>query len=547
MGFLYNKSKSESFHLYFAQTSEIEKQFNQYQIEQKRIEAVHSEYLFTSQNIGGLPLSWNKDKGTVMIDQTDSHSLIIGPTGAKKTRLIAMPTVRILGNAGESMIISDPKAEIYIRTADYLKQLGYQIEVINLRNPNYSIGWNPLTIPYRFYCRGDMDKAYEFANDVAQNLVTEGRSSEPFWENSAASFLFGLIMSLFMFCKEHNLPEEDVNFRNVFELRNFMLMGDSVQIKSSAIWKYAQKDSYIKNSLIGTIETAKDTRGGILSTFDQAMRSISIQPSLLNMLSANDIEWNKFLEGKKVIYIIMPDEKTSYHKLVSLFVKQSYEYFIYLSQQGLYESNADTGFLPVRINYILDEFSSLPTIKDFPAMITAARSRNIRFTLFIQSKHQMSQRYAEETETILANCNNWIFLTTRELSLLKDISELCGQKDQKPILPIDQLQRLDKGEGETLVLSGRNKPYVTKLPDIESYDKGNFKVIQLIKKEFVNRDLIDLSDFSIPKVINPFFPASNLTEEQIDEMIKEIDNKLKELDEEEKGQSEKLTENEEEQ
>ena len=180
-------------------------------------------------------------------------------------------------------------------------------------------------------------------------------------------------------------------------------------------------------------------------------------------------------------------------------------------------------------------------------MITAARSRNIRFTLFIQSKHQMSQRYAEETETILANCNNWIFLTTRELSLLKDISELCGQKDQKPILPIDQLQRLDKGEGETLVLSGRNKPYVTKLPDIESYDKGNFKVIQLIKKEFVNRDLIDLSDFSIPKVINPFFPASNLTEEQIDEMIKEIDNKLKELDEEEKGQSEKLTENEEEQ
>lgn len=536
MGFLYNKSKSETFRQYFSQANEIEKQYNQYHINQRQIDIKQSKYLFTKKNIGGLPLSWNKDKDVVSIDQTDSHSLIIGPTGSKKTRLIAMPAVRILGNAGESMIISDPKAEIYIRTADYLEQLGYQVEVINLRNPHYSIGWNPLTIPYRLYCQGNIDKAYEFANDVAQNMVAEGVSKEPFWENSAASFLFGLIMLLFMLCNERKLAEEDVNFRNIFELRNFMFLGNEMQIRSSEIWKYAQRDSYIRNSLIGTIETAKDTRGGILSTFDQAVRNISIQPSLLNMLSTNDINWNEFLEKKKVLYLIMPDEKTSYHKLVSLFVKQSYEYFISLAQQGLYEGDAETGFLPIRINYILDEFSSLPTIRDFPAMITAARSRNIRFSLFIQSKHQMQQRYSKETETILANCTNWIFLTTRELSLLKDISDLCGVKEQKPILSVAQLQRLDKEDGEALILSGRNKPYIAQLPDIELYDKGKFKVVQLVKKDFLGRDVIDLSDFKQKDVKNPFMPSSNLSTEEIDVMIKDIDKKLKELDEEEKKQ-----------
>lgn len=498
MGFLYKKSQSESFRQYFSQPQEFEKQFNQYMLSQKKINVISNQFLFAQGNKGGLPLSWDQSHGVVSIDQTDSHSLIIGPTGSKKTRLIAMPTVRILGDSGESMIISDPKAEIYSRTSDRLEQLDYAIKVINLRNPEYSVGWNPLAIPYRFYCQGNLDKAYEFANDIAQNMISKRASKDPFWEESAASFLFGLIMLLFMLCKERDLSEGDVNFKNIFELRNAMFIGSDMQIKRSELWKYAQKDAYIRNSLIGTVETASDTRGGILSTFDQAMRNISIQPGLLNMLGANDIEWDQFLAKKYAIYLIMPDEKTSYHRLVSLFVKQSYEYFIYLAQQGLYEHDVQTGFLPIRLNYILDEFSSLPTIKDFPAMITAARSRNIRFTLFVQSKHQMQQRYAEETETILANCMNWVFLTTRELSFLKDISDLCGTKDQKPILSVSQLQRLEKKDGEALILSGRNKPYIAQLPDIDLYDKGIFGHVPLLKRTQPDRPRIDLSDF-MPK------------------------------------------------
>lgn len=148
----------------------------------------------------------------------------------------------------------------------------------------------------------------------------------------------------------------------------------------------------------------------------------------------------------------------------------------------------------------------------------------------------MQQRYSKETETILANCTNWIFLTTRELSLLKDISDLCGKKEQKPILSVAQLQRLDKEDGEALILSGRNKPYIAQLPDIELYDKGKFKVVQLIKSDFLSRAVIDLSNFKQKDMKKPFMPSSNLSAEEIDVIIKDIDKKLKELDEEEKKQ-----------
>ena len=287
------------------------------------------------------------------------------------------------------------------------------------------------------------------------------------------------------------MPEKHVNLKNIFELRNVLFA--EIDVKNSFLWEYAKKDAFIRNSLIGTVETAKDTRAGILSTFDQAMRNISIQPNLLDMLSGNELDLNQFLKKKQVLYLIMPDEKTSYHRLVSLFVKQSYEYFIYLAQKELYDKSVETGYLPIRINYILDEFSSLPTVTDFPAMITAARSRNVRFVLFVQSKHQLKQRYGDETETILANCINWVFLTTRELSLLKDISELCGTKDQKPILSVAHLQRLNKEEGETLILSGRKKPYISKLPDINLFDQGRFKSIPLVRQTPLTDIEIDLT------------------------------------------------------
>lgn len=417
---------------------------------------------------GGIPLSYESSEKTVYFDNTDTHSLIIGATGSKKTRLIALPSVRILAEAGESMIISDPKAEIYNATAAELHARGYIVAAFNLRNPSLGVGWNPLAIPYQFYCCGDIDRACEFANDVAINLTSvDTNEKDPFWNHSAGSFFFGLTILLFKYCHEHTIDIADVNLRNILELRNQMCTGTDSSIRSTPLWQYAKRDSFLRSLLIGTIETASVTRQGILSVFDQNMRLFSIQPYLLDVLSINEFDFDGIAEKPTAIFLITPDEKTSYHGLVSLFVKQSYEYIIYKSQKNI----DNCPFL--RINYILDEFSSLPAIKDFPAMITAARSRNIRFALFIQSKNQLTQKYDREAQTIMANCSNWIFLTSRELDLLEELSKLCGNKEgsttQKPILSISELQRFNKENGEVLVLSDRYKPYMAYLPDIDKY------------------------------------------------------------------------------
>ena len=110
------------------------------------------------------------------------------------------------------MIISDPKAEIYNRTAGYLKEQGYNIFVLNLRSPMHGHRWNPLSIPYDFFSRGEIDKSYEFGNDIAENLIQSDKSDkDPFWDNSAGSFFFGVVLLLFKYCKEHGMSKEYVH------------------------------------------------------------------------------------------------------------------------------------------------------------------------------------------------------------------------------------------------------------------------------------------------------------------------------------------------
>lgn len=537
MSIVYDKSTSTKYKPYFEQITNLVKPFCQYSLKTKSVISKNVNNSKTWE-IGkaGIPLAWNKADDKITVDQTDSHTLVIGPTGSKKSRLIAMPLVYILGSTYESMIISDPKAEIYNRTSSYLKKQNYEIFVLNLRSPLHGSRWNPLAIPFEFFCQGEIDKAYEFVNDIAENLIESEKSqSDPFWDNSAGSLFFGLVLLLFKYCKDYNKGNEFVHIGNVIQLRNILFSQSArKQGKRQLLWEYAKSDTIISSALIGIVETANDTRAGILSVFDQKIRTFLIQPNLLEMLSANEIDFDTIGKKPTAIFLITPDEKTGYHKLVSLFVKQSYEYIINHAQLQTENDGFLIGKLTNRVNYILDEFSSLPTIKDFPAMITASRSRNIRFTLFIQSKHQLLQRYKEETETIQTNCNNWIFLTSRELQLLDEISSICGNTSTdipKPILSVSMLQRLDKETGEALLLCGRNKPCITKLPDIDFYDNGQFDKVKIFPRKGKKLKLLDIDRLSFDKEIMDEF---SLNEKDIDSLISEIDKRISEMEKEEK-------------
>ncbi len=416
-------------------------------------------------NKGGIPLVYHE--GTAYVDAEDSHTLIIGSTGSKKTRLVVMPAVKLLAQAGESMIISDPKAEVYNRIAFEMADMGYQIRVINFRNPSLGDCWNPLAIPFAFYQQGDLDRASEFVNDIAGNLIlSEVSKADPFWDYCASDLLFGLILLSFRL----NKSEKGVSIRTILQLRQKMF--DNNGNVDRSLRSQASMDPLIYSSLVGTLNAPEKTRTSILAVFDQKMRCFMYQKNLTEMMDDNTISLDRIGVEKTAFYLIMPDEKTTYHRLAALFIKQSYEYLIYLAQA------TGVGSFKTRINYMLDEFSSLPTIKDFPTMISAARSRNIRFNLVVQSQNQLKARYHEEAETIKSNCNNWIFLTSRELELLEEISNLCGEKaDGKPLLSVSALQHLDKNQGQALLLCGRLFPYITQLEDINHYDNGRFQIL----------------------------------------------------------------------
>lgn len=497
---------------------------------------------------GGIPLMYDYNARRLYIDSSDTHSLVYGSTGSLKTRTIVSPGIKVLGYAGESMIINDPKGELFARHAGDLKKQGYNIVEINFRDPSLGNSWNPLFIPYQFYVNGDLDKSAEFVNDIANNLMVSDRSTDdPFWDFSASDLLYGLIQLLFRYCKDHSAPINAVNIGNLLTLRRTLFSGKQ-QAQNTILWKYASEDELVAASLSGSVYAPKDTMNSILSVFDQKMRSFTIQPTLLEMLANNDFDIADIGKTKTAVFLITPDEKTSYHRLVSMFVKESYEYLIYLATQT--EDNK----VENRINYILDEFSSLPKIADMPSMISAARSRDIRFLLVVQSQSSLKQRYAEEAETIISNCTNWIFFTSRELGLLRELSELCGtQKNHMPNISIYDLQHLSKDRREALILSGRLKPCKVSMLDIDRFGDRSYILLEHEKRDRMERNRLsfelkeEIKNKYIPQLPNNPFSGStsavsNKRPEEpfdIDATIKAIDKKIAELEAEEQKEKEK--------
>lgn len=455
---------------------------------------------------GGIPLLYDAETRRLYIDASDTHSLVYGSTGSLKTRTIVSPGIKVLGYAGESMVINDPKGELFSRHAGDLKKQGYTIVDVNFRDPSVGNAWNPLYIPYQFYIQGNLDKSAEFINDIANNLMLSDLSADdPFWDFSASDLLYGLIQLLFRYCKEHQAPINAVNIGNLLTLRRELFSGRQ-QPQNTLLWKYASEDELVAASLSGSVYAPKDTMNSILSVFDQKMRSFTIQPTLLDMLANNDFDIADIGKAKTAVFLITPDEKTSYHRLVSMFIKESYEYLIYLATQ------TPDNKVENRINYILDEFSSLPQIADMPSMISAARSRDIRFLLVVQSQSSLKQRYLNEAETIISNCTNWIFFTSRELSLLQELSELCGmQKNKQPNISVYDLQHFSKERREALVLSGRLKPVKVQMLDIDKFGDRTYTRLEHEHRARLQRERLtfelreDIKSKYIPqKPANPF-------------------------------------------
>ena len=409
----------------------------------------------------GLPLI--SDGKTVYVDDSDAHSLIIGSTGSKKTRLFCMPTLDIMRRAGESVVVTDPKGELYALTAAAFENSGYKVAVLNLREPRKSNGWNILRLARDYYDSGDIERAVSIVDDLSHTLFPDtGKKVDPFWNQTSRSMLRGLAM--LMVEGGELITKDEVNLHM---LRMLSVYFDTDMSTSTLdLMKCYPESSSAAVNLKSVLRGSENTFNNIRVSFDAGVQMLYVQPALIRMLSTTEIDFSELGKRKTVLYIIMPDEKTTLHGIVSMAIKQCYEQLIATAQQ--YESCS----LPVRVNFLLDEFGNLPNIPDISSMISAARSRNIRFFLIIQGLYQLAARYGAETaHTIKGNCANWVFLTSRELELLEEISTLCGVNGAsgERLITVSQLQRLKKERGEVLMLIGRRYPFISCLPDISQY------------------------------------------------------------------------------
>lgn len=406
----------------------------------------------------GLPVL--SDGYEAYVDGTDTHTLIFGATGSKKTRLFCMPMLNFFVKAGESFVATDPKGELYAKTAGLAKENGYNVVVLNFRDIGKGDMWNPLAMPYNLYREGKIDEAVSMLNDFVRTIASPQfeKTQDTFWPEMASSLALANLLLLM----EAATPEE----ANVSSLA--ALCSNAASEKLSGLSANMRTDTIAGLNYQNVFSSAEKTLQSIMVSLFGMIRIFNTQRNLTNMLSGNTVDITRFGREKTAVYIIISDEKSTYHFLVTTFIKQVYEQLIAEAQK---EEKRE---LPVRVNFVLDEFCNLPRIPDMPSMISAARSRNMRYFLVAQSLHQLKSRYGENADTIKGNCDNWVFLTSKELELLEEISRLCGsyytaEGNMRSLISISELQRLDKDKGEALIMHARQYPTISEIADIDSY------------------------------------------------------------------------------
>lgn len=481
IGFSIGEKESKGYSRWFTE-KEMKKAFKIYKVGVKDRDAQQAGVVFIN------------DGKDMWVDDSENHTLVIGTTGSGKTSAVVNPLIYSLIKHRESMVITDPKGEIHAGFANLLKDRGYKIVVLNFRNPNLGNAWNPLTLPYRLYKEGNVDKASELIDDVASNIIKDKKSQDPFWENSSADYFAGCALGLM-----EDGSEEECNINSI----NFMTtvgeekIGSKTFIQEYFTLKGENSNAYVFAS--NTINSPTETKGGILAVFRSKIRLFASREQLSEMLSHSDFDMEMIGKEPTAVFIVIHDEKTTYHALATIFVKQCYETLIAVAQ-------ANGGPLPVRTNFILDEFANMPALKDVTTMVTAARSRQIRFTFIIQNFSQLNEVYGkEDAETIRSNCQNLIYILTTELSALEEISKLCGEvkskKDDKseshPLITVSDLQKLKMNE--VIILRNRLHPFKTVLKQGFNTDWGDSEFDK--HAAFTEREKVEIKYFDIKNFV----------------------------------------------
>ena len=468
------------------------------------------------ENAGGIPFL--SDTKKVYVDGADAHTLILGSTGSMKSRCLILPGIYTLGYAGENMVIADPKGELFDKTSGYLKSQNYKIHVLNLRDMENSDCWNPLQEAYKLFHDGESEAAVNEMNDFISTLYAEMKatSKDVFWPTSAMQLATGLAEIMLRLAKS----SDECNPASLSGMVSYVLPCGRGEYDmppfNEKILKNIKEGTSLSINLTPTLTmSAQVTLDGIKSNTTAGFEPFTKSALLMALSSRSTFDIHDFAKPneKHVVYLITPDENTTYHFFAAAFVKQLYGAMIRDS------ANLPGQTLPKRLNFVLDEFANMPRIENMPSMITAARSRNMRFYLVVQSNNQLKSQYDRDAETIKTNCLNWVYLASKEDELIKQVMDIAGENNGRPLISYQELSSMRKvderihpnhGGADALLLLNREKPFMSFLPDVSRYKQfASIPPVELpkLKKEY--------KVFSIKTRVL----SSNVTNEELKEAL----------------------------
>ncbi len=391
----------------------------------------------------GIPMAY--DDNHLYIDSHEAHNMIIGSTGSGKTQVAILPLIKLSMLAKESMVINDPMGELYRNNADLLRKNGYKTIVVDFDDSRYGNSWNPLKMPYDLYKNGEKDKAIKYVEDIAYYMFYDPKekNNDPFWINSTINFFTGIVLYLF-----EKANEDEINIASTYHFANYLITDGS---KNTI--KKIDKQGLIYMNLVGIIEAPTETKGSILSVFNQKMKKYVSREILTNMLSNTDFDLYDINKKPTALFIISGQSSFG-NNFIPLLINQ------------IIDCVKDTDTENRHLNILLDEFDSMVPIRNFARLVEYCRALRVKFTVTIRSFIHLNNMYTKEDAEILKLCfGNIIYLLSDDIYTLEEISKKCGYKEGgTPLISVEDLKTLDMFE--SIILMPRTMPFKTTLiPD----------------------------------------------------------------------------------
>lgn len=343
------------------------------------------------------------------------NTLVCGGSGAGKTRFYCKPN--LMQTSKTSTVILDPKGEILRDVGNLLQAKGYEIRVLDLISMDKSHCYNPFV-----YLRDDNDIQRLVTNLFKSTTPKGSQSNDPFWDTAASMLLLALVFYL-----HYEAPEDEQNFAMVMEmLRAGSIEDEESNMPSPLDILFSELEmnnpdhiavKYYHSYHSGSAKTLKS----IQITLAARLEKFNLE-SLASLTSTDELDLSSLGEKKVALFAIIPDNDTSFNFLVSILYTQLFQQLFYCAD------HKHGGSLPIPVHFLMDEFANVSLPDDFDKILSVMRSRGVSVSIILQNLAQLKALFEKQWESIVGNCDEFLYLGGNEQSTHKYVSELLGKE-----------------------------------------------------------------------------------------------------------------------